>query len=282
MFLFCFLHIVFSNHIHLFPCLFSDAEEEEQGKEEVEKKERKYKHNPKVLNQRKGIYSCYYQLLKYSLLNVSLFYSEEDDVPEENVEVDWEEETQKRNPRRGTQEEEPKKRNPRRGTQEEEPKKRKKRNPRRGRRGTQEEEPAEEVWEVDPEEEESSEEEQEEEWEEDYQTNGKSAIAFVKRWIWLIHLLFTDGEKRQTENRNLKRNLQVKKKDKYETEGTFTNGTVCETTRIIDSPDLFNDFHLFLFLFSDWKKTQERTVMLMAIQRKTQHGNKQHWWGIKR
>ena len=88
MFLFCFLHIVFSNHIHLFPCLFSDAEEEEQGKEEVEKKERKYKHNPKVLNQRKGIYSCYYQLLKYSLLNVSLFYSEEDDVPEENVEVD--------------------------------------------------------------------------------------------------------------------------------------------------------------------------------------------------
>ena len=117
MFLFCFLHIVFSNHIQ-FPCLFSDAEEEEQGKEEVEKKERKYKHNPKVLNQRKGIYSCYYQLLKYSLLNVSLFYSEEDDVPEENVEVDWEEETQKeknkkRNPRRGTQEEE-----------EEEPKKR--------------------------------------------------------------------------------------------------------------------------------------------------------------
>ena len=152
MFLFCFLHIVFSNHIHLFPCLFSDAEEEEQGKEEVEKKERKYKHNPKVLNQRKGIYSCYYQLLKYSLLNVSLFYSEEEDVPEENVEVDWEEETQKRNPRRGTQEEEPKKRNPR-----------------RGRRGTQEEEPAEEVWEVDPEEEESSEEDQEEELEEDYQ-----------------------------------------------------------------------------------------------------------------
>ena len=133
MFLFCFLHIVFSNHIHLFPCLFSDAEEEEQGKEEVEKKERKYKHNPKVLNQRKGIYSCYYQLLKYSLLNVSLFYSEEDDVPEENVEVDWEEETQKRNPRRGTQEEEPKKRNPRRGT--------KKRNPRRGTQEEEEEEP---------------------------------------------------------------------------------------------------------------------------------------------
>ena len=152
MFLFCFLHIVFSNHIHLFPCLFSDAEEEEQGKEEVEKKERKYKRNPKVLNQRKGIYSCYYQLLKYSLLNVSLFYSEEEDVPEENVEVDWEEETQKRNPRRGTQEEEPNKRNPR-----------------RGRRGTQEEEPAEEVWEVDPEEEEWSEEDQEEELEEDYQ-----------------------------------------------------------------------------------------------------------------
>ena len=147
MFLFCFLHIVFSNHIHLFPCLFSDAEEEEQGKEEVEKKERKYKRNPKVLNQRKGIYSCYYQLLKYSLLNVSLFYSEEEDVPEENVEVDWEEEPKKRNPRRGTQEE----------------------NPRRGRRGTQEEEPAEEVWEVDPEEEESSEEDQEEELEEDYQ-----------------------------------------------------------------------------------------------------------------
>ena len=118
MFLFCFLHIVFSNHIHLFPCLFSDAEEEEQGKEEVEKKERKYKRNPKVLNQRKGIYSCYYQLLKYSLLNVSLFYSEEEDVPEENVEVDWEEETQ---------EEEPKKRNPRRGTQEEEEEEPKKR-----------------------------------------------------------------------------------------------------------------------------------------------------------
>ena len=220
MFLFCFLHIVFSNHIHLFPCLFSDAEEEEQGKEEVEKKERKYKRNPKVLNQRKGIYSCYYQLLKYSLLNVSLFYSEEEDVPEENVEVDWEEETQKRNPRRGTQ--------------EEEPKKRKKRNPRRGasrrglrsgsrrrgiirrgiirrgaRRGIRR----------------------------GLSKNGKSAIAFVKRWIWLIHLLFTDGEKRQTENRNLKRKLQVKQKDKYETEGTFTNATVCETTRIIDWPD---------------------------------------------
>ena len=175
MFLFCFLHIVFSNHIHLFPCLFSDAEEEEQGKEEVEKKERKYKHNPKVLNQRKGIYSCYYQLLKYSLLNVSLLYSEEEDVPEEKVEVDWEEETQKRNPRRG-----------RRGThkeEEEEPKKRsqqkryekwiqKKRNHQKRKQ-----------------------EEQEEEWEEDYQTNGKSAIAFVKRWIWLIHWLFTDGEK---------------------------------------------------------------------------------------
>ena len=126
----CFLHIVFSNHIQLFPCLFSDAEEEEQGEEQVEKKERKYKHNPEVLNQRKGMYSSYYQLLKYSLLNVSLLYSEEEDVPEEKVEVDWEEETQKRNPRRG-----------------------------RGRRGTQEEEPAEEVWEVDPEEEESSEEE---------------------------------------------------------------------------------------------------------------------------
>ena len=123
MFLFCFLHIVFSNSIQLLPCLFSDAEEEEQGEEQVEKKERKYKHNPEVLNQRKGMYSSYYELLKYSLLNVSLLYSEEEDVPEEKVEVDWEEETQKRNPRRGTQ--------------EEEPKKRKKRNPRRGasRRG---------------------------------------------------------------------------------------------------------------------------------------------------
>jgi hypothetical protein len=39
--------------------------------------------------------------------------------------------------------------------------------------------------------------------------------------------------KRQTENRNLKRNLQVKKKDKYETEGTSTNATVCKMTRII-------------------------------------------------
>ena len=100
---------------------------------------------------------------------------EEEDVPEEKVEVDWEEETQKMNPRRG-----------RRGTQEEEeeePKKRsqhkryekwiqKKRNHQKRKQ-----------------------EEQEEEWEEDYQTNGKSAIAFVKRWIWLIHLLFTDGEK---------------------------------------------------------------------------------------
>ena len=173
MFLFCFLHIVFSNHKHLFPCLFSDAEEEEQGKGEVEKKERKYKRNPKVLNQRKGIYSCYYQLLKYSLLNVSLFYSEEEDVPEENVEVDWEEETQKRNPRRGTQEEEPKKRkkrNPRRGASRRglrSGSRRRgiiRRGPRRGiRRGSSK--------------------------------NGKSAIAFVKRWIWLIHLLFTDGEK---------------------------------------------------------------------------------------
>ena len=57
-------------------------------------------------------------------------------------------ETQKRNPKRG-----------KRGTQEEEEEQPKKRNPRRGRRGTQEEEPAEEVREVDPEEEESSEEE---------------------------------------------------------------------------------------------------------------------------
>ena len=172
MFLFCFLHIVFSNHIQLFPRLFSGAEEVEQGEEQVEKKERKYKHNPEVLNQRKGMYSSYYQLLKYSLLNVSLLYS-------------WRRRCTRRKSRSGL----------RRGNPEEEPKKRKKRNPRRGRRGTQEEEPAEEVWEVDPEEEESSEEEQEEEWEEDYQTNGKSAIAFVKRWIWLIHLLFTDGEK---------------------------------------------------------------------------------------
>ena len=36
--------------------LFSDAEGEEQGVEQVEKKERKYKDNPKVLNQRKGRY----------------------------------------------------------------------------------------------------------------------------------------------------------------------------------------------------------------------------------
>jgi hypothetical protein len=59
----------------LFPRLFSGAEEVEQGEEQVEKKERKYKHNPEVLNQRKGMYSSYYQLLKYSLLNVSLLYS---------------------------------------------------------------------------------------------------------------------------------------------------------------------------------------------------------------
>ena len=220
MFLFCFLHIVFSNHIHLFPCLFSDAEEEEQGKEEVEKKERKYKHNPKVLNQRKGIYSCYYQLLKYSLLNVSLFYSEEEDVPEENVEVDWEEETQKRNPRRGTQEEEPKKRNPR-----------------RGRRGTQEEEPAEEVWEVDPEEEESSEEDQEEELEEDYQKTVSLQLHLWRDESDLFIYCLQMEQKTKTENRNLKRKVEVKQKDKYETEGTFTNATVCETTRIIDWPD---------------------------------------------
>ena len=56
MFLFCFLHIVFSNHIKLFSFLFSDAEGEEQGEEQVEKKERKYKDNPEVLNQRKGRY----------------------------------------------------------------------------------------------------------------------------------------------------------------------------------------------------------------------------------
>ena len=220
MFLFCFLHIVFSNHIHLFPCLFSDAEEEEQGEEEVEKKERKYKRNPKVLNQRKGIYSCYYQLLKYSLLNVSLFYSEEEDVPEENVEVDWEEETQKRNPRRGTQEEEPKKRNPR-----------------RGRRGTQEEEPAEEVWEVDPEEEESSEEDQEEELEEDYQKTVSLQLHLWRDESDLFIYCLQMEQKTKTENRNLKRKLEVKQKDKYETERTFTNATVCETTRIIDSPD---------------------------------------------
>ena len=175
MFLFCFLHIVFSNRIQLLPCLFSDAEEEEQGEEQVEKKERKYKHNPEVLNQRKGMYSSYYELLKYSLLNVSLLYSEEEDVPEEKVEVDWEEETQKRNPRRG-----------RRGTQEEEEEEPKKRSQQKRyekwiqkKRNHQK----------------RKQEEQEEEWEEDYQTNGKSAIAFVKRWIWLIHLLFTDGEK---------------------------------------------------------------------------------------
>ena len=118
------------------PCLFSGAEEVEQGEEQVEKKERKYKHNPEVLNQRKGMYSSYYQLLKYSLLNVSLLYS-------------WRRRCTRRKSRSGL----------RRGNPEEEPKKRKKRNPRRGRRGTQEEEPAEEVLEVDPEEEESSEEE---------------------------------------------------------------------------------------------------------------------------
>jgi hypothetical protein len=44
-------------------------------------------------------------------------------------------------------------------------------------------------------------------------------------------------QKTKTENRNLKRKVEVKQKDKYETEGTFTNATVCETTRIIDSPD---------------------------------------------
>ena len=57
MFLFCFLHIVFSNRIQLFSFLFSNAEGEEQGEEQVEKKERKYKDNPKVLNQRKGRYA---------------------------------------------------------------------------------------------------------------------------------------------------------------------------------------------------------------------------------
>ena len=63
MFLFCFLHIVFSNHIQLFSCLFSDAEGEEEGEEQEEqeeKKERKYKDNPEVLNQRKGRYSFHY------------------------------------------------------------------------------------------------------------------------------------------------------------------------------------------------------------------------------
>ena len=60
MFLFCFLHIAFSNRIQLFSFLFSDAEGEEEGEEQEEKKERKYKDSPEVLNQRKGRYSFYY------------------------------------------------------------------------------------------------------------------------------------------------------------------------------------------------------------------------------
>ena len=95
---------------------------------------------------------------------------EEEDVPEEKVEVDWEEETQKRNQ---------KKRNPRRGrrgTQGGASRRGRSGSRRRGiiRRGNKRSKKRKE---------------------EDYQTNGKSAIAFVKRWIWLIHLLFTDGEK---------------------------------------------------------------------------------------
>ena len=41
-------------------------------------------------------------------------------------------------------------------------------------------------------------------------------------------------KKAKTENRNIKRKLQMKQKDEYETEGTTTNATVCEKTRIID------------------------------------------------
>ena len=54
-------------------------------------------------------------------------------------------------------------------------------------------------------------EEPEEELREDYQTNGKSPITFVKIFLWLIHLQFFISKK-TTENRNLKRKLQVKKK----------------------------------------------------------------------
>ena len=41
-------------------------------------------------------------------------------------------------------------------------------------------------------------------------------------------------KKTKTENRNLKRKLQIEQKDEYETEGTTTNATVCDKTRIID------------------------------------------------
>ena len=41
-------------------------------------------------------------------------------------------------------------------------------------------------------------------------------------------------KKTKTENSKLKRKLQMKQKDDYETEGTTTNATVGGKTRIID------------------------------------------------
>jgi len=79
--------------------------------------------------------------------------------------------------------------------------------PRRGIIRTRRRRGPEEVREQEYSEEESWEEEQEEE----NETNGKSAIAFVKTCLSLVHLLFTDGEENGgQENRNLKRKHHVK------------------------------------------------------------------------
>ena len=59
-------------------------------------------------------------------------------------------------------------------------------------------------------------------------------IAFVKDEFDLLIYCLQMEKKTKPEKRNLKRKLQMKQKDEYETEGTTTNATVCEKTRIID------------------------------------------------